>query len=225
MKENAIANIDLDECLIKSACEKLMALGKDCYLRGWSLATSSNYSILISKSPPLLLMTASGKDKGNLKNSDFVILEAETGSIIRAGLADQKQDEPLKKSAETDLHLVLAKDFNAGAVIHTHSIWASLLSEKHAYKGKISFQGYEILKALHGVNTHEVEIDLPIFQNSQNIKVLADLVKSSKDRISHGFLLQGHGLYTWGKSFEEAKTHLEALEFLLELKGRQGESA
>jgi len=32
----------------------------------------------------------------------------------------------------------------------------------------------------------------------------------------HAYLLEGHGLYTWGRSVEEALRHTEALEFMFE---------
>jgi methylthioribulose-1-phosphate dehydratase len=37
---------------------------------------------------------------------------------------------------------------------------------------------------------------------------------------THGVLLRGHGLYTWGQDLREAKRHLEILEFLVEAVGR-----
>jgi methylthioribulose-1-phosphate dehydratase len=40
------------------------------------------------------------------------------------------------------------------------------------------------------------------------------------DRAAHGFLISGHGLYTWGQSIAEAERHVEILEFLFEVVGR-----
>jgi methylthioribulose-1-phosphate dehydratase len=37
---------------------------------------------------------------------------------------------------------------------------------------------------------------------------------------AHGFLLDKHGLYSWGDNLREAKRHIEILEFLIEARGR-----
>ena len=31
----------------------------------------------------------------------------------------------------------------------------------------------------------------------------------------HGYLIDGHGIYAWGRDMPEARRHLEAFEFLL----------
>ena len=36
----------------------------------------------------------------------------------------------------------------------------------------------------------------------------------------HGFLLSGHGLYTWGRDLAEARRHIEIFEFLFECVAR-----
>ena len=44
--------------------------------RGWSVGTSSNYSVVVRREPLELLITASGKDKGRLMHGDFVRVAA-----------------------------------------------------------------------------------------------------------------------------------------------------
>ena len=31
----------------------------------------------------------------------------------------------------------------------------------------------------------------------------------------HGYLIDGHGIYAWGRDLKEARRHLDAFEFLL----------
>ncbi|MBX9688587.1 MAG: methylthioribulose 1-phosphate dehydratase [Candidatus Obscuribacterales bacterium] len=200
---------------LESGVQALIAAGQDFHRRGWSLATSSNYSILLASDPLQILMTASGKAKENLSWQDFVVVN-ESSQIERAA-SPSIDKSSLRPSAETALHLLLIKKWQAEAVLHTHSIFATMLSQKHAAEGQITIQGFEILKALNGCHTHECSITIPIFENNQNMAELAIEIEEKRAQISHAFLLKGHGLYTWGQSFEEAKKHLEALEFLFEL--------
>ncbi len=195
----------------------LRRVGRQFWKRGWSLGTSSNYSVVVDSNPLMLLVTASGKDKGNLHRNDFVLV----GSTGEPTLPDQP-----KSSAETLLHCVAAQHFgDVGSVLHTHSVWSTLLSQRFAGQGGILFEGFEMLKGLNGVKSHEHREWLPIFENTQDIPVLAEQVialrKSQPDRIAHGYLIKGHGLYTWGRDLEEATRQIEIWEFLLECMGRQ----
>jgi methylthioribulose-1-phosphate dehydratase len=115
----------------------------------------------------------------------------------------------------------------AGAVLHTHSIWATLASNAHFRRGGLGIRGYEMLKGLRGVRTHAHEEWLPIIENSQDMPALSRTVekKLQEHPEAHGFLLRRHGLYTWGSDLAEAKRHVEILEFLLEVTGRQSDHA
>ena len=105
------------------------------------------------------------------------------------------------------------------AVLHTHSVWGTLVSDAYAAEGGVHFENYEMLKGLAGVGTHEHREWLPIFENSQRwTEVVPRLEESLRRRADvHGFLILRHGLYTWGESVSEAKRHVEILEFLLEV--------
>src|SRR5688572_6523672 len=54
----------------------LRRIGAEFHLRGWSVGTSSNYSVVLGRDPLRLLVTASGKDKGRLTADDFVVVDA-----------------------------------------------------------------------------------------------------------------------------------------------------
>lgn len=197
--------------------EALRNVGRIFWNRGWSLGTSSNYSVVVKRDPLTLLVTASGKDKGKLLGGDFVLVDSEGRPTL--------EDQP-KSSAETLLHCIAAKKFpDVGAVLHTHSVWSTLLSQKFAAQGGILLEGYEMLKGLSGVKTHEHREWIKIFENTQDIPVLAEQVAAESDRadsrMTHGYLIRGHGIYTWGKDLDEAYRHIEILEFLLECTARQ----
>jgi methylthioribulose-1-phosphate dehydratase len=131
--------------------------------------------------------------------------------------------DPTKKpSDESLLHIRIVKERGAGAVLHTHSAWNTMLSDLYADEGGINIEGYEMLKGLQGVKTHEHSEWLPIIDNSQDMPALADTIAATLQQhpTAHGFLLKRHGLYSWGDNLAHAKRHIEILEFLLETTGR-----
>ena len=192
----------------------LQDVGALFYQRGWSVGTSSNYSVVLSRDPLRLLVTASGKDKRRLTDEDFVVVD-EAGKPLDA-------DGP-PASAETLLHVVAARQPGVGAVLHTHSVWSTVLTDDGTRA--IDIDGYEMLKGLAGVTTHETRVHLPVFENTQDIPALARQVKAAftttREPPRYGYLIRRHGLYTWGRDLNEARRHVEVLEFLLEVLGRR----
>lgn len=190
----------------------LAELGRSFYARGWVLGTSGNFSAVTSWNPLRLAVTATGLDKGSLVPAQIV--EVDAGGTVVAG-----QGEP---SAEVRLHLMVARTRKAGAVLHTHSTWSTILSDRYGDQGSLAITGYEMLKGLKGVGSHEHQAVLPILENSQDVEALARAAERALERQPdcHGFLLRRHGLYTWGQDIAEAKRHVEILEFLLEVVGQ-----
>lgn len=176
------------------------------------LGTSGNFSAVLSREPLRLAITSSSVDKGELKADHILQIDGE-GSVLEGSG---------RPSAETLLHLAVVRLRQAGAVLHTHSVWSNILSGAYSADGGLSIEGYEMLKGLEGVSTHEHREWLPIIENSQDMIGLAVSVEAAliQHPSAHGFLLRRHGLYTWGKDVAEAKRHVEILEFLLEVQGR-----
>jgi len=179
------------------------------------VGTSSNYSAVVSTDPLRLVLTASGKDKGRLGRNDFVLVD-ENGLPTTSG-------QP-KSSAETLLHIAVAQELPAGAILHTHSVWGTVLSEVYGDQGWLDLEGYEMLKGLEGIRTHETSHRVPIFENTQDIADLASRVRpllTGENAMTHGYLIRKHGLYTWGATIEDARRHIEVYEFLFECLARQ----
>ena len=195
-----------------AAAQRLIEIGANFHARGWVLGTSGNFSAVLSREPLRLAVTASGADKGALTAAQILLIDAD-GKVV-AG-----QGRP---SDETQLHLCVVRERNAQAVLHTHSIWSTILSVACADAGGVSIADFEMLKGLAGVRTHQHREWLPIIDNSQDMSALAGAVERTlhEHPDAHCFLLRGHGLYTWGRDLNEAKRHIEILEFLLEATGR-----
>jgi methylthioribulose-1-phosphate dehydratase len=119
------------------------------------------------------------------------------------------------------LHVEVARRRLAGAVLHTHSVWTTVLSELHGRDGGFGIEGYEMLKGLKGVSSHEHREWIPIVDNDQDMSRLAQRVGAMLEQRpdAHAFLLRRHGLYTWGDTLADAERHVEILEFLFETVG------
>ena len=186
--------------------QEIIEAGRFLYARGWSPATSSNYSTRLSASQALL--TVSGKHKGQLGPDD----------VLATDLAGNSLEPGKKPSAETLLHTQLYSwRAGIGAVLHTHSVNATVLS-RLTPGDSIEFEDYELQKAFSGVSTHESRVLVPIFDNDQDIARLAAKVQPWLEAHPEcvGYLIRGHGLYTWGARMSDALRQIEAFEFLFE---------
>ena len=192
----------------------LAELGRDFHRRGWTLGTSGNFSAVVERNPLRLAITASSLDKSRLLPEHILEIDS-NGTVLKPTEG--------KPSAETLLHIAIVRALGAGAVLHTHSVWSTILSDYHIGRGGFFIEGYEMLKGLSGVATHEHREWLPIVENSQDMQALAAETRRMLDENPkvHGFLIRRHGLYTWGKDLAEAARHVEILEFLLESVGRR----
>jgi methylthioribulose-1-phosphate dehydratase len=192
----------------------MIDVGRRFYSRNWVLATSGNFSAVMSHSPLRLCITQSAAHKGSLTLRDFLTIDESTRPVGRI---------TRRPSAEARLHVEIVRARKAGAVLHTHSVWSTMLSDRYSAKGGIALQGWVMLKGLDGVTTHTHREWVPILENDQDMARLADAMAGvlSDHPDAHGVLIHGHGLYTWGRTIAEAERHVEALEFLLETVGRR----
>jgi len=192
---------------------ELAAISQRFHDRSWVLGTSGNFSAVLRRSPLRLAITASARDKARLRAADILQVD-ERGKVIGRS--------SLHPSAETLLHVEIVRRRGAGAVLHTHSVWSTLLSDMYAPSGGLEISGYEMLKGLSAVTSHEHREWVPIVDNDQDMDRLARRIGEALERRpdAHGILLRRHGLYTWGDTLADAARHVEILEFLFEVVGR-----
>ena len=172
---------------------------------GWTPATSSNFSMRLDGRHAAI--TVSGRDKGKLTEADIMVVDFDGNPIATEH----------RPSAETLLHTQLYRRFpEIGCVLHTHSQAQTIASRLYAGAGHLRLEGYELLKAFHGNTTHETAINVPVLANTQDMPTLAAQVDALLDEQAlWGYLIDGHGMYAWGRDMAEARRHLEAFEFLL----------
>ncbi|PKM16358.1 MAG: methylthioribulose-1-phosphate dehydratase [Gammaproteobacteria bacterium HGW-Gammaproteobacteria-2] len=199
--------MDLPYCANQFAehTQTLIAITARLAARGWTPATSSNFSMRLDQQHAVI--TVSGRDKGQLTPTDFMAIDFD-------GQAVASEQHP---SAEALLHAHLYRRLpEVNCVLHTHSHTQTVASRLYAGAGRVYFDGYELIKAIAGNTTHDARLTLPVLPNSQDMSTLAAQVEALLDAGPiWGYLIDGHGLYAWGRSHSEACRHLEAFEFLL----------
>ena len=190
-----------------AACaQAIAAAGRKLGAQGLTPATSSNFSMRLDDTHAAI--TISGRDKGTLTPDDIMVIDMDGRAVGTTALP----------SAETLLHTQLYRSFSeATAVLHTHSRTQTVASRLFAGAGVIRFDGYELQKAIAGHTSHEEAIELPVFPNTQDMPELVERVDAwiRADKPLYGYLIDGHGIYTWGRDMAEAERHIEAFEFLL----------
>lgn len=189
---------------ISRPARDMIAAGQLFHQRGWVPATGGNFSARLSSDR--MLITASGWHKGELDDSAFLV----------ADLDGAPEDRNRKASYETLLHCQVYRfDESVGSVLHTHSVANTLLSRRYE---SIRLAGYELLKLLPGIKTHDAAVEVPVFENDQDIARLAARVDAhmKQDPATPAYVIAGHGLYAWGATVAEARWRVEALEFMFE---------
>ena len=188
--------------------DQLVQAIQSLHKRGWCDGTGGNFSVVLQHQPLRLLMAPSGIDKGQINADQLIVVDQTCNVLSGEGNA----------SAETALHLRIVDATKAGAVLHTHSVPGTVLSHHYENDGVIALDGWEMLKGLHGINTHATSIKIPVISNSQSMQALSDAIAPSLASAPCGFLVAGHGLYAWGESLQSSKRHIEILAFLLNVK-------
>lgn len=184
---------------IADAARELSALG-------WTPATSSNFSMRVDAGHAAI--TVSGRPKGRLGRDDVMLIDLDGHAV----------GTDARPSAETALHTQIYRRWpQMNAVLHTHSRTQSVASRLFAGEGVVRLQGWELQKAISGYHTHESMLEIPVFPNTQHMPELVARVDAWLDagKPLHAYLIDGHGIYTWGRDMAETQRHLEALEFLL----------
>jgi len=188
----------------QSCAQSLIEAGQQLYTQNMVPATSGNLSARLADDS--LAITVSGRHKGKLSERDIMQVDRQGRSL-----------DDRRPSAETLLHVFIYRRFpHARVVLHPHSVNATVLSRLCG--DWLVLQDYEILKAFHGIDTHEYAVNIPVFENDQDIARLAKKGDACRETFDQppSYLIRGHSFYTWGDNMEDALRHVEAFEFLFD---------
>ena len=200
------ANVSYSPDRLAACAQAIAAAGRKLGAQGLTPATSSNFSMRIDAAHAAI--TVSGRDKGALVDEDIMVIDMDGAPV----------DTTAQPSAETLLHTQIYRRYpEVNAVLHTHSRIQTVASRLFAEDGVVRLEDYELLKAISGHTTHDTHLDVPVFPNTQDMPELVARVEAwiQADKPLYGYLIDGHGIYTWGRDMVEAERHIEAFEFLL----------
>ena len=174
--------------------------------RGWSPATSTNYSFVDEQQQ--IWLSRSGVNKANFTEQDFMTIDENgVGTALFHGT---------KPSDETQIHLWIYRNFpHTKVILHSHSKYPVLVAQFNEHF--LPIQGYELQKGFKGCTSHLDNLQIPIVDNTQDMSELCQVLDARKNEVQqHCFIIEGHGTYAWGETLFEAQKHLETLDYICE---------
>ncbi|XKL61753.1 hypothetical protein PGB90_001586 [Kerria lacca] len=185
------------------------------YNFGWVTGTGGGISIRHGNE---IYIAPSGVQKERITADDLFVQD-----INGVDLRTPHPGKQLKKSQCTPLFMCAYRVRNAGAVIHTHSKSAVLIS--------LLFEGNEFqvshLEMVKGIFNQKLnryyrydeQLTIPIIENTC---FECDLEQSMKAAIENypettAVLVRRHGVYVWGDSWQQAKTQCECYDYLFDV--------
>ncbi len=218
MKKRSLKKTSLTPTLspkrTRGLLQQIVDIGKQFYERRWMYGTAGNLSARLSENPFTFAVTPSGLNKGTLTTPDFI--------TVWPGAPAKPHPLGRVPSAETAIHQAIYEALpEAQAVFHSHPVHATILSELYGAPGErrmFTPDWFEMWKAL-GVQEGETP-EVPIFANWQDITRVAadvkDFLMHKEGKIVPAIMIYGHGLTCWGRSANEARNHVEAMEYISE---------
>jgi len=200
-----------------AARRDLARLGRRYFNLGWLFGTVGNLSARVPGSSDRVVITASGKHKGDLEERDFVEVSLD-GTLLAAGHPGGRA------SAETSIHLAVYRTHpNATFGLHVHTIASTLLvAHRGGQPPTVAFEGLEMLKAWD-LWDESVVAELPLFANHADVADIGREVEAYYRALPPttpavpALIVRGHGITAWGTDAFTANRHLEATEFLCQI--------
>ncbi|WP_457030743.1 S-methyl-5-thioribose-1-phosphate isomerase, partial [Kitasatospora sp. P5_F3] len=193
--------------------DRLAELSRTLYQRGWLPGTSGNLSVRPPGSDHLVLITASGRDKGELTARDLVTVDLATGRTVSSG--------HLKASAETLIHTAVYRATDARAVIHVHAPHATAVAARAGHRERVTVLELADFELLKGLGLPDpARTDVPVFPNWTDVARIASDVAERLARTPDGppaLLITDHGVTVWGDDLAQARNRLECLESICQL--------
>jgi methylthioribulose-1-phosphate dehydratase len=185
--------------------ELVCELCRHFYSLGWASGTGGGISL---KEGGHIYMAPSGVQKERLRPEDIFVLDEEGAIQEQPGGGTQ-----LSQCAPLFMHAYRMR--KAGAVLHSHSIHANLVTL--LFNKKFCIRGMEMQKGLEGYGAFD-RLEIPIIENTAQERDLADsLGQAIRDNPkTHAVLVRNHGIYVWGKDWKQAKTQAECYDYLFE---------
>lgn len=194
----------------------LVEIARDFHQRGWMSGTAGNLSARADSDN--FWITASGRPKGRLDESDFLLVRIHDGEVVERAAPGNKP------SAETAIHRTIYALFSdARACLHGHSVDGCLVSGRAKRATKVlRLPAVEMLKGFD-IWKQNPKVDLPLFENTLDVaRIAVEIGKrlSKTPPALSALMVRGHGATVWGHGLQEAYNRFECLEFILGVAAR-----
>jgi methylthioribulose-1-phosphate dehydratase len=188
-------------------------LCRQLYELGWVSGTGGGISIRDAEG---IHIAPSGVQKERIAPEDVFLLdgtELEQCRVLR-----WPASASLRISECQPLFYNAYRERDAGAVIHSHSIWAVLaarLASPTGRAGVFASEGLEMQKGLRGKGCFE-RVEVPIIPNTPREAELTDSMAAAMRAHPDvdAVIVAGHGVYVWGTTWVSAKTQAECYDYL-----------
>ncbi|MCR4302544.1 MAG: methylthioribulose 1-phosphate dehydratase, partial [Sulfuricaulis sp.] len=189
----------------------LVEIARDFHARGWMVGTAGNLSA--REDDGHFWITASGKPKGRLEETDFLLVRIQDGEVVERVHRDNKP------SAETSIHRAIYALFpEARTCLHGHIVNAAIAADR-AQKGAkgLRLPAIEMIKGFDIWQQHP-KADLPLFENHLDVAKIARDIEARFKKVRPAvtaLMIRAHGPTVWGNNLQEAYNRFEILEYLL----------
>ncbi len=190
-------------------------LCRQFYDLGWVTGTGGGISI---RGPEGIYVAPSGVQKERIRPEDVFLLDGDAldaPRVLRAAA-----DPSLKMSECQPLFFNAYRLRGAGAVLHSHSVWAVLAARLFAPGGTGTFESrdMEMQKGLRGKGCFDT-VRVPIIANTARESELTESMAAAMTAHPDvdAVLVAGHGIYVWGRTWQQAKTQAECLDYLFQV--------
>ena len=186
------------------------------YDLGWAGGTGGGISIRDAEG---IHVAPSGVQKERIDPADVFLLD---GAVLdRVSVLRHARNPALKISECQPLFFNAYRTRGAGAVMHSHSMWAVLaakLFSPNGEKAEFRSQNIEMQKGLRGMGCFDV-LRVPIIPNTAREAQLTDSMAAAMDEYPDvdAVIVAGHGVYVWGKDWVQAKTQAECYDYIFRL--------
>lgn len=189
-----------------AACEANMALASS----GLVMGTFGNLSVA-DREAGVLAIKPSGVPYEQLAADHIVLVSLASGEIV---------DSRLRPSSDTPTHVELYRAFDCGAIVHTHSEYATMFAQART---PIRCMGTTHADYFRGdipvtrpMRRDEVEHD---YEKNTGLVIVETFAGRSCREVS-AVLVANHGPFAWGDDAEQAIENARMLEYLARLEWR-----
>lgn len=203
----------------RTSAALICELCRQFYDLGWVSGTGGGISIRDAEG---VWIAPSGVQKERIAPEDVYLLA--DGEWDRVEVLEHPRDAKLRISECQPLFFNAFRLRGAGAVIHSHSLWAVLAARlaspastgPEGVAGEFRSRNIEMQKGLRGHGCFD-ELRIPIIPNTARESQLTESMAAAMERYpdADAVIVAGHGIYVWGKDWVQAKTQAECLDYLM----------